>query len=145
VRDNVTGLTWEVKTVDGGIHDKDNTYRWGGKTALGDGTWGVYYDDWDSLVDGSNAELLCGLTDWRVPTVKELENLVSRDRPAIYGHGPAIDTGYFPNTDASSSFWSSSPYASNSSGAWYVDFRYAYSYGYYRYLAQGVRLVRSGQ
>ena len=26
VRDNVTGLIWEVKTDDGTIHDKDNTY-----------------------------------------------------------------------------------------------------------------------
>ena len=26
VRDNVTGLTWEVKTNDGSIQDKDNTY-----------------------------------------------------------------------------------------------------------------------
>ena len=28
VKDNVTGLTWEVKTDDGGLHDKDNTYTW---------------------------------------------------------------------------------------------------------------------
>ena len=26
VRDNVTGIIWEVKTDDGSIHDKDNTY-----------------------------------------------------------------------------------------------------------------------
>jgi hypothetical protein len=26
VRDNVTGLIWEVKTDDGSIHDKDNKY-----------------------------------------------------------------------------------------------------------------------
>jgi hypothetical protein len=93
VRDNVTGLTWEVKSDDGGIHDKDNTYRWGGKTALGDGTWGAYYDDWDTLVDGSNNEGLCGFTDWRVPTIKELEGLVDAG-----SYNPAIDSGYFPNT-----------------------------------------------
>ena len=28
VRDNVTGLIWEVKTDDGSIHDKDNEYTW---------------------------------------------------------------------------------------------------------------------
>ena len=28
VRDNVTGLIWEVKTDDGSIHDKDDTYGW---------------------------------------------------------------------------------------------------------------------
>jgi hypothetical protein len=25
-----SGLTWELKTDDGSIHDKDNVYRWGG-------------------------------------------------------------------------------------------------------------------
>lgn len=28
VRDNVTGLIWEVKTDDGALRDKDNTYTW---------------------------------------------------------------------------------------------------------------------
>ena len=28
VRDNVTGLIWEVKTDDNSIHDKDNLYTW---------------------------------------------------------------------------------------------------------------------
>ena len=66
VRDNHTGLVWEVKTDDGGIHDKNNTYRWGGKTALvnqqaRDDGWGDFFDDWDTLVDGSKRNSLCGL------------------------------------------------------------------------------------
>lgn len=28
VLDNVTGLMWENKTDDGGLHDKDNLYTW---------------------------------------------------------------------------------------------------------------------
>jgi len=28
VRDNVTGLIWEVKTDDGSVHDKDDEYTW---------------------------------------------------------------------------------------------------------------------
>ena len=28
VRDNVTGLIWEVKTDDSSIHDRDNEYNW---------------------------------------------------------------------------------------------------------------------
>ena len=93
VLDRVTGLMWEVKTNDGGIHDKDNDiYRWGGKgvsnTALGQYLgnneceairWddeGEYYDDWNTLVDGSNREQLCGKNDWRVPTLYELASLV---------------------------------------------------------------------
>ena len=145
VRDNVTGLVWEGKTDDGGIHDKDNTYRWGGTTALGTG-YGTYYPDWDTLVDGSNSERLCGFNDWRVPTRAELQGLVHYGRT-----NPAIDTDYFPNTPASD-FWSASPYASSSSNAWYVYFSLGNalsgnrgdgngSWSYYGH----VRLVRSGQ
>ena len=137
VKDNVTGLIWEVKTTDGGIHDKDNSYRWGGVTAQGSG-YGTYYNDWDMLVNGSNAEQLCGYNDWRVPTVEELQGIVDYSRA-----GPAIDTGYFPNTP-SSFFWSSSLYAGFSSGAWSVYFGYGYAYGNCRDSADRVRLVRSG-
>ncbi|MEZ4579180.1 MAG: hypothetical protein R2875_14595 [Desulfobacterales bacterium] len=28
IRDNVTGLIWEIKTDDDSIHDKDNTFAW---------------------------------------------------------------------------------------------------------------------
>ena len=28
VRDKVIGQVWEVKTDDGAVHDKDNTYTW---------------------------------------------------------------------------------------------------------------------
>jgi len=139
VLDNVTGLTWEVKSDDGGIHDKDNLYRWGGKTALGDGTWGTYYDDWDSLVDGSNNEGLCGFTDWRVPTIKELEGLVDASR-----YNPSIDSGYFPNTRASD-FWSSLPYAEDSYYAWGANLSTGSSHSLYRTFGYLVRLVRSGQ
>jgi len=139
VRDNVTGLVWEVKTDDGGIHDKDNIYRWGGKTALGMG-YGTYYPDWDTLVDGSNTEHLCGYSDWRVPTRTELQGLVHLGRT-----GPAIDTAYFPNTKAKY-YWSASPNAYFSSGAWNVYFYYGFAGAFgnrsnYYY----VRLVRSEQ
>ena len=139
VRDNVTGLVWEVKTDDGGIHDRDNTYRWGGKTALGTG-YGEYYPDWDTLVDGSNTERLCGYSDWRVPTRTELQGLVH------YGRSyPAIDTDYLPNRPASY-FWSASPSGGSSSSAWVVAFGYG-SAGYDndRSYDGHVRLVRSGQ
>ena len=37
----------------------------------------TYYNDWDVLVDGSNSSKYCGLDNWRVPTIKELENITS--------------------------------------------------------------------
>jgi len=138
VKDNVTGLIWEVKTSDGSIHDKDDTYRWGGKTHLGSG-YGTYYTDWDSLVVGSNSASFCGYSDWRVPSKNELLNLASRDRT-----NPAIDTEYFPNT-LPVPFWSTSPYARDSSSAWYVKFSYGNSDQTTSPHLLFVRLVRGGQ
>ncbi len=139
VRDNVTGLVWEVKTTTAGIHHKDNTYKWGGITAIGLGHpgSGTYYNDWDELVNGSNTgNGLCGFTDWRVPTVDELTGL------ANYGtFNPAIDTNYFPNT-VSTWFWSASPVADDASKAWFVIFHYGDDYGYNRDYLNRVRLVR---
>ena len=110
VRDNVTGFVWEVKTDDGSIHDKDNTYRWGGISAIGydsDSREGEYYEDWDTLVNGANDNKLCGYEDWRVPNINELAGIADLSK-----YDPAIDTNYFPNT-ISSMYWSASPSANN--------------------------------
>ncbi len=104
VRDNVTGRVWEVKTDDGGIHDKDNSYRWGGVGADPYGT--DFYKDWDLLVNSSNNENLCGFNDWRVPKLKELQSIINYGRS-----NPAIDTAYFPNSSDPYIYWSSTGYA----------------------------------
>jgi len=137
VRDNVTGRVWEVKTDDGGIHDKDNTYRWGGMTALGTG-YGIYYADWNTLVAGSNSEVLCGFADWRLPSPDELRSLVNFNRS-----NPAIDTTYFPNTLALN-FWTSSAGIWAPGAAWSVDFNLGNaSAGQSRLDMLRVRLVRA--
>jgi len=137
VRDNITGRVWEVKTDDGGLHDKDNTYRWGGVTAVGTGL-GTYYTDWNALVNGSNSEVLCGFSDWRVPTTLELRSLVNMGRS-----GPAIDVNYFPNTPAEN-FWSASPSIIFSpASAWNVNFNLGHQNSFaMRTEAARVRLVR---
>ena len=142
VIDNHTGLVWEIKTDDGGIHDKDNTYRWGGKTAIGRGQVnkeGTYYDAWDSLVDGSNNANLCGFSDWRVPTINELDSIADKGRI-----NPSIDSHYFPNT-LSSLFWSASPYARWSDLALLLQFRDGYNLSISRGRRHHLRLVRSSQ
>ena len=141
VRDNVTGLVWEVKTDDGGIHDKDNTYRWGGISAIGydsDSREGEYYDDWDALVDGANNNKLCGYEDWRVPNINELAGIADLSR-----YDPAIDTNYFPNTISSTPYWSASPKVKNYDEACRISFYYGSDSCYYRRDEGGyVRLVR---
>ena len=137
VRDNETGLIWEVKTDDDDTHDKDNEYRWGGAAETAAGEENVY-GDWDELINGSNGESFCGYNDWRVPTKDELREIV------VTENSPTINTDYFPNTLAAW-FWSSSPNASSVSYAWRFSFNIGYDDNYYRSVYYRVRLVRGGQ
>ena len=150
VRDNVTGLVWEVKNDKDGTknydnpHDADNTYTWydpdpatnGGYAGTsGDGT------DSDDFIDALNNAHFGGYSDWRLPTIKELPFLVNYSIP---NPGPAIYTAYFPNT-VSSYYWSSTTYANYTSSAWFVYFYYGYAYSYYKGNYNYVRAVRGGQ
>jgi len=56
-------------------------------------------------------------TDWRLPNIKELESIVDDTQL-----NPAIDRIAFPNTPASSWYWSSTTYANNPNNAWNVNF-----------------------
>ena len=121
VRDSVTGLIWEVKTDDGTIHDKDDTYTWcdsNPDTDGGDaGTCGTGADTED-FINALNAESFGGFSDWRLPTPEELRSIVDYGRT-----NPSISTDYFPNT-VSSYYWSSTTYADYTDYAWRVSFGY---------------------
>jgi hypothetical protein len=131
-----SGLTWELKTDDGGIHDRDNVYRWGGIGAEKTGT--IFSDDWNSLTNAANTEKLCGFDDWRVPTIDELNTLVSNTTTK-----PAIDTAIFPLTLAAP-YWSVSTYQNYPEHAQTVDFGSGTSnyYNGFRGDRLPVRLVR---
>jgi hypothetical protein len=126
VKDNVTGLIWENKTDDGGIHDKDNTYVWAGT---------------DAFIKALNDAQFGGFTDWRMPTIKELSSLINI---SVTDPGPTIDTAWFPNT-VPSSYWSSTINANNTSSAWYVGFNLAYIAIQWNYNSYYVRAVRGAQ
>lgn len=96
VRDNVTSLIWEVKTNDGGLYDRDNTYRWGGIGSIGASVHS--FTDWDLLVNGANNNSLCGYNlGWRVPFIDELFSLVTETRRNS-SQIPAMNLDYFPNS-----------------------------------------------
>ena len=141
VRDNHTGLIWEVKSTDGGPRDKDNTYTWynpdsstNGRSAGTQGSNNTY-----KYVNDVNAQGLCGASDWRMPTRKELLSIVHNGRI-----NPSIDQDYFPNTEANW-FWSSSPYAIDSSYASHVNFSLGGAGSSSKSDLLRVRLVRAGQ
>jgi len=165
VKDNVTGLIWEVKTDDNGLHDKDWTYSWYEPDNTKNGGFAGYENygscggtsacDTHAYVKAVNSAGWCGYRNWRVPSKAELNSIVD------YGHyNPTIEMTFFSippidwfgsyssfnnnnkangssNVDLSTHtsgfeitipimplptvvgfFWSSSPVANDSRGAW---------------------------
>lgn len=112
VQDNVTGLTWEVKSDDDGLRDTDWTYSWFNSTGVNDGgdagmeNGGVCVDadncDTEKYNAAVNAATLCGYTDWRLPDPIELMSILAFDAKPFatlsFPLPPVIDTQYFPNT-----------------------------------------------
>jgi hypothetical protein len=87
---------------------------------------------------------LGGASDWRLPTVRELQTLVDYAQSGTAqdgGPAPMVDTTYFPGTPADV-FWSSTPYAGSPGFAWGVDFAVGNSNGYDAKYASYVRCVR---
>lgn len=107
VKDELTGLTWEVKTVGiGGLRDEWNTF-----TNLGNGQPG----DSSAYVAAVNAQGLCGYTDWRIPTADELQSLV--DYSAGLGT-PGLDPAWFPDNGFLGI--TSDPYVTDIASNWLV-------------------------
>jgi hypothetical protein len=101
MRDTATGLTWEVKTRDGGLRDLASTYTpYDGNPATNGGDPG-YRDktsgrclrermegascNTEAYVNAVRASRLCGYDDWRLPTLQELMALARETSSARPG------------------------------------------------------------
>jgi len=129
IKDNQTGLIWEVKLNANGIpHRGSDRFRWGGKGALQPGTsfcvmlgnkrnqkkfcdkappmWdgSRYHNDWNVLVDVSNNEQYCGISNWMVPSQSQLLSLGK-----LEGSSYKLNLKYFPES-RSHVFWAIEPY-----------------------------------
>ncbi|WGZ94429.1 MAG: DUF1566 domain-containing protein [Candidatus Thiothrix putei] len=162
VKDNVTGLIWEIKQGagnaiygDNGLHDPDDRYTWyntnpatnGGEEGVSDidriVCFGYLKGDsstWcntEAYVKRVNTSGWCGVHDWRMPSRQELRSIVDE------GHfRPTMDTAYFPDA-GSDAYWTGIPdFESRAQTIFFYnggDFWGDRSYPHF------VRLVRSGQ
>ena len=94
--DRLTGLQWEKKTDDAMVHDKDNVYSWSA-TPFGTAADGTAFKTFLSQL---NFPFGCfaGQCDWRLPTVYELQTILSQPYPC--SSSPCIDETAFGPTGA---------------------------------------------
>lgn len=157
-RDNLTGLNWEMKTTDGGLHHWTWSYTWyddihtdnngGDAGAKGGNTCGGTLPknecNTQAYAAAVNAAGLCGWRDWRLPTRVELYGLVDH---GIDPGEPNTDSIYFPNQNRNF-YWSSSSDAFIPTSAQTVRFENGDLGGVVSILkgmSAHVRLVRGGQ
>ena len=150
VKDNLTGLTWEGKPTTG-LRAASNTYTNYDNTAAAQALNGsAFVNPTQAQIDAAtntvgyvnavNASALCGYTDWRLPTVDELQSIV--DYSVAYLTGPTVDANWFPNT-VFWAYWSSSSFVDYTHYAWAFNFFSGDSLGgNYRSYSNHVRLVR---
>jgi hypothetical protein len=136
VTDLKTCLMWEMKTgtvgsaVDCSMttcsdpHDVNNTYEW---SASGTAPDGVLFTDFVPRVNGqlcasSTCPGLAGHSDWRVPTLSELQTILDLSAPGcgMVPFPPCINSAFGPTVALN--YWSSATGAGNPSTAWVVFF-----------------------
>ena len=129
-RDNITGLTWEVKTATAtDLRSTNHRYTWystngatnGGNVGTNTTTntcgTSLATCNTEAFVAAVNAASgLCGFNDWRLPSLRELQTIVHYGASNL-----SMDTTYFPNSNAFN-FWSASTYAPAAGDAWGVVF-----------------------
>ncbi len=146
VRDRRTGLVWEVKQADGGLHDADHTYTWydpdpvHNKGAAGKRDGGRCRGsgcDTLAFVAAVNAAGWCGFKDWRLPDQAEIASI--NDGTRRYP-GPTQDPAFFPNARADQ-YWTRETHLYYP-GAWAWNFAYGHNQVDWKTSAKRVRLVR---
>lgn len=123
VRDNQSGLIWEVKQSAPGLQNINNTYSWYDPDEKSNGGYagkanaGVCTGsdcDTDSYIKAINATKLCGLTDWHLPSRFELNTIVDA---SVFVPGPTLPKAFFPEPIAGK-YWTDTTFRTRRAGAW---------------------------
>lgn len=127
VKDRVTGLIWENKTAANKsalsdyykLHDSSAKHTWydpnentnggdaGQLAANGACSAGVIANDTYNFVQAVNAENLCGISDWRIPTTEELRSLIDYSVANGTFVNPMVDKTFFPYIATTLHRWTS--------------------------------------
>ncbi len=154
ITDNQTGLQWEKKSDDGGVHDRDNVYQWSASGIAPDGrAFTVFLAALNNCLSSDGATVAGGFAghcDWRLPTIVELQTILdcSSGSPCV---DPAFNTGCTANCTvttcsctAASVYWSSTSFAGDPGGAWDVFFNFGNVFANGKDNDFHVRAVRGG-
>ncbi|MBL4631181.1 MAG: DUF1566 domain-containing protein [Paraglaciecola sp.] len=161
VRDNITGLIWEVKDPSSttGLHSSVHSYTWfqldnnggfEGDQPGSQASCSLTECNTTAYVAQVNSLGLCNFRDWRLPTYNELFSIMHLGKQTA----PLIDDEYFPNTTGSLGtvvwYWTNHSSADGFTddqavNAWAIDFASGNDNFLNKATAGRVRLVRAGR
>jgi chitinase len=161
VRDNVTGLIWEIKSASTSTTLQSNSHRYTWYAAENEGdpsgtqtsslaSCSLTECNTTAYVEAINELGLCNFNDWRLPSHQELLSLVH------FGHdiAPMIDVNYFPHTTLNLNppvwYWTNQSSADGaaediSRTAWALDFASGNDNFLTKSTPARIRLVRAGR
>jgi cysteine-rich repeat protein len=129
ITDVQMGLMWEKKDDAGDLHDKDLILRW--QDELPEVSIHEWLSELNGYTDDPGVQAgFAGHTDWRLPTLAELQTIVALNN-AVPSVEPIFNTGCTPGCTGTSSicsctaafvYWSSTAAVSNPLLAWTVLF-----------------------
>ena len=127
VSDSATGLTWKKCTQ--------------GLSGSGCANGSALAMSWSDAISAANSETFAGFSDWRLPSVQELNSIVET------ACRPFLNNAFFPDTSTIAGaihYWTGTTFSLNPTGAYRIDFSAGYLGWDLKTELHYVRLLRGG-